>query len=71
MLSYYFVKANLDFISKVVADFDRYICICLRWEELVFLIELVVISAQNSVLAQSWNCKEFLCAGPELVLVFY
>ena len=65
-LCYYFSKAKLDFISG-----DRCICICLRWEELVFLIELVVISAEHSVLVQNWNCRELLCASPELVLVFY
>ena len=42
-----------------------------RGEELVFLIELVAISAKHSVLVQNWNCRELLYAGPELVLVFY
>ena len=48
----------------VVTDFERL-------EELVFLIELVLISAKHSVLGQNWNCRELLCAGQELVLEFY
>ena len=66
-LNYYFVRPNLDFISErrevVVAYFDRCVCICLRWEELVFLIKLIVISAKHSVLVQNLNCRDLLCTA--------
>ena len=71
--SYYFVKANVDFISEGSGGlWWRILMHLYMFEEREIIIsDRIKISAKHSVLVQNWNCGELLCAEQELVLVFY